>query len=129
MWYNLAMTELLGMFKPEIVFSLAFFIGFVGFGIFFNNSFWPWFKDFMAYRQAYDEASQKRYDQMVEIIGEFKQEMSAFRETHSIILAYLIADLTENQPEHPGDSAAARALKKRQSTQDLLLRRLEETPK
>lgn len=120
---------MLALFKPDFVFSLAFFVGFLGFGYFIDNSVWPWFKDYMAARLAADDARQTRYDKMLDVLGEFKEEMGAFRETHSIILAYLIADLTENESFHDPDSAAARALKKRQSTQDLLLRHIQNDPK
>ena len=120
------MAEILGMYKPDIVFSLAFFIGFIGFGLFFSNSVWPWMQAYLDKAQAIDGARQARYDRMLDVISEFKTELGAFRETHNIILAYIIADMTKNEPESETDSAAARALKKRQSTQDLLLRRIQD---
>ena len=115
--------DFLPFFKPEFVFSLSFFIGFIGFGVFFSRSVWPWFQSYMNKAQEIDAGRQARYDRMLDIIAEFKTELGAFRETHNVILAYIIADLTKGEPE---DSPAARALKRRQSTQDLLLRRLEE---
>ena len=118
--------DFLPFFKPEFVFSLSFFIGFVGFGIFFSRSVWPWVQHYMDNAQDIDAGRQARYDKMLDIIAEFKTELGAFRETHNVILAYIIADLTKNEPEAEGDSPAARALKRRQSTQDLLLRRMEE---
>jgi hypothetical protein len=121
------MIELVKFFQPEIVFSLTFFIGFIGFGLFFNNSVWPWFKGYMDKAQDMDAARQARYDKMLDVIAEFKTELGAFRETHNIILAYIIADLTESKPENQDDTPAARALKRRQSTQDLLLRRIQDT--
>lgn len=120
------MADALAVFKPEFVFSLAFFIGFVGFGLFFNGSVWPWLQGYLDKAQAIDGARQARYDKMLDVIGEFKTELGAFRETHNIILAYIIADMTKNQPEGENDSPAARALKRRQSTQDLLLRKIED---
>ena len=120
------MADALAVFKPEFVFSLAFFIGFVGFGLFFNGSVWPWLQSYLDKAQAIDGARQDRYDKMLDVIGDFKTELGAFRETHSIILAYIIADITKNEPESDTDSPAARALKKRQSTQDLLLRRIQD---
>lgn len=120
------MAEALAIFKPEFVFSLAFFIGFVGFGLFFNGSVWPWLQGYLDKAQEIDGARQARYDKMLDVIGDFKTELGAFRETHSIILAYIIADITKNEPETDSDSPTARALKKRQSTQDLLLRRIQD---
>lgn len=119
-------TDYLVFFQPEFVFSLSFFIGFLGFGWFINGSVWPWFQKYMDKAQDIDAGRQARYDKMLDIIAEFKTELGAFRETHNVILAYIIADLTKSEPESEGDSPAARALKRRQSTQDLLLRRLEE---
>ena len=119
------MAELVAMFKPEFVFSLAFFIGFVGFGYFVNGSVWPWFQTYMNRAQDIDANRQSRYDKMLDVISEFKNELGAFRETHSIILAYLIADLTDNKPEQDTDTPAARALKRRQTTHDLLLRKIQ----
>ena len=119
------MTELLTLFRPEFVFSLAFFIGFVGVGYFVNNSLWPWLQVYLTKNQEIDASRQARYDRMLDVISEFKTELGAFRETHSIILAYLIADLTENKSESELDSPAIRALKRRQSTQDLLLRKID----
>lgn len=120
------MADALAVFKPEFVFSLAFFIGFVGFGLFFNGSVWPWLQSYLDKAQALDGARQVRYDKMLDVIGDFKTELGAFRETHSIILAYIIADITKNESESDADSPAARAMKKRQSTQDLLLRRIQD---
>lgn len=37
------MTEILNLFNPEIVFSLIFFLGFIGLGWWFYNQLWPWF--------------------------------------------------------------------------------------
>lgn len=117
------------MYKPDFVFSLAFFVGFVGFGVFFSQSVWPWLQRYLDKAQSIDGARQARYDRMLDVIGEFKTELGAFRETHNIILAYIIADMTKNHPETEGDSAAERGLKKRQSTQDLLLRRIQDEKK
>lgn len=121
------MADALAVFKPEFVFSLAFFIGFVGFGLFFNGSVWPWLQSYLDKAQEIDGARQARYDRMLDVIGDFKIELGAFRETHNIILAYIIADMTKSEPESETDTPAARALKKRQSTQDLLLRRIQDT--
>jgi hypothetical protein len=121
------MADALAVFKPEFVFSLAFFIGFVGFGLFFNGSVWPWLQNYLDKNQEIDSARQARYDRMLDVIGDFKIELGAFRETHNIILAYIIADMTKNEPETDTDTPAARALKKRQSTQDLLLRRIQDS--
>lgn len=126
MCYNGGMADIINLFKPEFVFSLAFFIGFIGFGYFVNNSVWPWLQMYLNKSQEIDGNRQARYDRMLDVISEFQREIGAFRETHSIILAYLIADLTENKPETEADSPETRALKRRQSTQDMLLRRLEE---
>ena len=120
------MAEALAIFKPEFVFSLAFFIGFVGFGLFFNGSVWPWLQGYLDKAQEIDGQRQARYDKMLDVIAEFKVELGAFRETHNIILAYIIAGMTKNEPESDADTPAARALKKRQSTQDLLLRRIQD---
>lgn len=117
--------SILAIFKPDFVFSLAFIAGFIGLGRFVDGSLFPWFKEYMQQRSVLEEAELKRNDQLFEILTAFKAELSAFRETHSIILAYIISDLTSNEPEKDTDTAAARALKKRQTTQDLLLRRLE----
>lgn len=116
---------ILALFKPDFVFSLTFIVAFLGFGHFVNKSFFPWFKEYMAMRSVSQDLQQKRFDMMIQVMTDFRSELSAFRETHSIILAYIISDLTENQPEKPSDTAAVRALKKRQSTQDILLRRVE----
>jgi hypothetical protein len=123
------MAEVLSMYKPDFVFSLSFFVGFVGFGVFFSQSVWPWLQSYLDKAQSIDGARQARYDRMLDVIGEFKTELGAFRETHNIILAYIIADMTKNHPETEGDSAAERGLKKRQSTQDLLLRRIQDEKK
>lgn len=120
------LETIFNLFKPDLVFSLSFLIGFLGFGYFVNNSLFPWLKEWLSFRAAAHEANQNRFDVIISVISEFRAELSAFRETHSIILAYLISDLTENKPETAGDSAAARALKRRQTTQDMLLRRLED---
>lgn len=120
---------ILALFKPDFVFSLTFLVGFLGFGYFINNSFFPWLKEYMNHRLEVDEIRQKRWETIIEVIADFRQELGAFRETHSIVLAYLISDLTEGEPEKESDTPTVRALKKRQSTQDLLLRRLEDNPK
>ena len=73
---------ILSLFKPDFVFSLTFLVGFLGFGYFVNNSFFPWFKEYMAMRQASHEVQQKRFDILMEIMTEFKSELSAFRVTH-----------------------------------------------
>jgi hypothetical protein len=122
----MSFDAILSLFKPDFVFSLTFLVGFLGFGYFINNSFFPWLKGYMEKRLDIDEIRQRRWDTIIDVIADFKQELGAFRETHAIILAYLISDLTDNQPEKEGDSPAVRALKNRQTTQDLLLRRLEE---
>jgi hypothetical protein len=121
--------EIIKLFQPEVVFSLTFFIAFIGFGLFINNSVWPWLKGYLDQAQTIDGNRQARYDKMLDVIAEFKTELGAFRETHNVILSYIIADMTKNQPESEGDSAASRALKKRQSTQDLLLRRIQDEKK
>lgn len=117
------MVELLNVLKPEFVFSMSFFIGFIGLGWFINNSLWPWLKDYLSRGQDLELARQQRNDKMMEVMGDLKQELGSFRETHSIVLSYIIADLTDKNS--PGSTATTRALKRRQSTQDLLLRHLE----
>jgi hypothetical protein len=121
------MLEVAKLFQPEVVFSLSFFIAFIGFGFFIDKSVWPWLKDYLTEAQRIDAGRQVRYDRMLDVIAEFKTELGAYRETHNIILAYLMADLTENKPDSPSDSAAMRALKQRQTTQDILLRRIEDS--
>ena len=37
-------TDYLKFYTPDFVFSLAFFIGFIGFGLFFSREFWPWLR-------------------------------------------------------------------------------------
>lgn len=117
------MIELVSLFRPEFVFSLAFFIGFIGFGFFFNNNFWPWLKTYLDKTQEIDAARQARYDKMLEVISEFKHELGAFRETHSIVLAYIISDFTGQN--NSNDPVEVEKQKRRSKTQDLLLRRLE----
>lgn len=119
---------ILSLFKPDFVFSLTFLVGFLGFGYFVNNSFFPWFKEYMAHRLEVEESRQKRWDALIEVMSDFRQELSAFRETHAIIMAYIIADLDQSKREGEDDrpeTAAERALRKRQSTQDILLRKIQ----
>ena len=116
----------LALFKPDFVFSLTFLVGFLGFGLFFKRDLFPWVTGYMDKRLEADEKTQKRWDDVIGVIVDLRQELGAFRETHAIIMAYIISDLTDNEPEKPTDTAAVRALKRRQTTQDLLLRRLED---
>lgn len=118
----------LSLFKPDFVFSLTFLVGFLGFGIFFKRDFFPWMTEYMARRLEADENRQKRWDDVVGVITDLRQELGAFRETHAIVMAYIISDL-EREEEYKKDdrpeSASERALKRRQSTQDLLLRKIQ----
>jgi hypothetical protein len=119
---------ILALFKPDFVFSLTFLVGFLGFGYFINNSFFPWFKEFMAHRLEVEELRQKRWDALIQVISDFRQELGAFRETHAIIMAYIISDLDNEERKGENDrpeTASERALRKRQSTQDILLRKIQ----
>lgn len=106
--------SILTLFKPDFVFSLVFLLAFLGFGHFVNSSLFPWFKEYMAARFIAQESESKRFDQMIEVITEFKGELSAFRETHAIILAYIINNLTENENQKASDTASVLALRKKQ---------------
>lgn len=41
------MADYLSFYTPDFVFSLAFFIGFLGFGLWWARDFWPWAKQYL----------------------------------------------------------------------------------
>lgn len=41
------MENYLSFYTPDFVFSLAFFIGFLGFGLWWAKDFWPWAKQYL----------------------------------------------------------------------------------
>jgi hypothetical protein len=56
-------------------------------------------------------------------MSQFRQELAAFRETHAIIMAYIISDLDNEKKRGENDrpeTPAERAHRKRQSTQEFL---------
>lgn len=122
------LDTVLALFKPDLVFSLSFLVGFLGFGIFVNNSLFPWLKSYTDKRLEAEERRQKRWDDVIGVIVDLRQELGAFRETHAIVMAYIIADLERAEEQKNNDrpeTASERALKRRQSTQDLLLRKIQ----
>lgn len=119
---------ILALFKPDFVFSLTFLVGFLGFGLFFKRDLFPWVTGYMDKRLAVDETRQKRWDDVIGVIVDLRQELGAFRETHAIVMAYIISDLERTEEQRNNDrpeTATERALKRRQSTQDLLLRKIQ----
>lgn len=103
------MVELiLGLFKPDTVFSLTFFLAFLGLGWFFNFSFWPWWKTHQDTKQKMqheiklkeieiEQKRQDRWDTVIDTIGQLKEEMGAFRQTLDIIMAHLIDNWFEKK--------------------------------
>jgi hypothetical protein len=85
---------LLEHFKPDFVFSLVFFIGFIGFGVFFSRQVWPWFQTYVDKRLEYDYMiSAQRWEVMKALsddIGEMKKEFQAFVENERKILDILL---------------------------------------
>jgi hypothetical protein len=85
---------LLEHFKPDFVFSLAFFIGFIGFGLFFSRQVWPWFQAHLDKRLEYDYMiSAQRWEVMKALsddIGHLKEEFQAFVENERKILDILL---------------------------------------
>jgi hypothetical protein len=89
-----SVDSLLGFFKPDFVFSLSFFVAFIGFGVFFSKQFWPWFQAYVDKRQEYDYMiSAQRWEVMKALsddIGEMKKEFQAFLENERKILDILL---------------------------------------
>jgi hypothetical protein len=46
------MTDYMTFYNPDIVFSLAFFIGFIGFGVWWSKDLWPWLKGYLDKAQS-----------------------------------------------------------------------------
>ncbi len=99
------MIELiLSLFKPDTVFSLTFFLLFLGLGWFLNFSFWPWIKTYLDIRQKLnhelrmaeldiEKKRQERWDTVIDTLSEFKEELGAFREKLDVIMSYFISEL------------------------------------
>lgn len=99
------MVELiLSLFKPDTVFSFTFFLMFLGLGWFLNFALWPWLKAYLDNRQKLnhelrlaeleiERKRQERWDTVITTLGEFKQELGAFREKLDVIISYFIAEL------------------------------------
>lgn len=86
-------TKLLDIFKPDFVFSLTFFIAFIGFGLFFNNQFWPWLKGYLDKKLEYDyQISHQRWEvikSLGEDLSEMKEDFAGFHENQRHILDIL----------------------------------------
>jgi hypothetical protein len=86
---------ILSLFKPDIVFSLSFFVAFIGFGIFFSKQFWPWFQSYVDKRLEYDYMiSAQRWEVMKALsddLGTMKKDFSGFVENERKILDILMA--------------------------------------
>jgi hypothetical protein len=129
-----SLEAILALFRPDFVFSLAFIVGFWGFGYFFYTLFFPWFVKFMSDKQEYRAQQDKRIEAITDVLVEVKEELSALRTTHDVILAYLIADIAETPNEKDRNTkktAALRALRRRvdrpKTAQQVLLQYIEGT--
>ena len=83
----------LDIFKPDFVFSLAFFIGFIGFGVFFSRQFWPWLKSYLDKKLEYDyQIAHQRWEvikSLGEDLGDMKEDFAGFHENQRHILDIL----------------------------------------
>lgn len=84
------MQDYLSFYTPDFVFSLAFFIGFIGFGIFFSREFWPWFKSYLD-RQLENStkirmAQLDNVKRLTDLLEKLQAEVSAITELQRYIL-------------------------------------------
>jgi hypothetical protein len=86
-------TAIANIFRPDFVFSMTFFIAFIGFGLFFNSQFWPWFKEYLNRKLEYDyQISAQRWEVLKALsddLGEMKGTFSGFHENQRKILDIL----------------------------------------
>lgn len=84
----------LEFFRPDFVFSLAFFIGFIGFGLFFSRQVWPWFQKYIDKKLEYDyQISRQRWEVMQSLstdLGHMRKDFAGFHENQRHILAILM---------------------------------------
>ena len=92
-----SLKTVLEVFQPDFVFSLCFFVGFIGFGLFFSRQVWPWAQKYLDKKLEYDyQINRQRWEVMqalTDSVGEMKTQFSAFHENQRHILAIL-------QPKH-----------------------------
>lgn len=85
---------LLEIFKPDFVFSLAFFIGFIGFGVFFSRQVWPWLRDYMNKKLEYDyQIARQRWEVMQALSDDLrgmKSDFAGFHENQRRLLDFLL---------------------------------------
>lgn len=89
-------TLLLEIFKPDFVFSLTFFVAFIGFGVFFSKSFWPWFKSYLDRKLECDyQISRQRWEVLEALaadIRDMRADFSAFHENQRRMLDHLLQE-------------------------------------
>lgn len=97
-----SINPLLAFFQPDFVFSLTFFIAFIGFGVFFSRQFWPWLKEYLNKRLEYEYMiSSQRWEVIKALsddIGVMKNQFAGFHENERKILDILLknrADCTK----------------------------------
>lgn len=87
------LNVVLAVFKPDFVFSLAFLIGFLGFGVFFSKQFWPWIQKYLDKKLEYDyQISKQRWEVIQSLsqdLGDMKEDFAGFHENQRRILDIL----------------------------------------
>ncbi len=83
----------LEVFRPDFVFSITFFIAFIGFGVFFSRQFWPWIQKYLDKKIEYDyQISTQRWEVLRALsddLGVMKKDFSGFLENERKILDIL----------------------------------------
>ncbi len=89
-------TLLIEAFKPDFVFSLTFFVAFLGFGLFFSRQVWPWWKDHLDKKLEYEyQISRQRWEVLQSLstdLNNMRTDFSAFHENQRRILDYLFQE-------------------------------------
>jgi hypothetical protein len=84
------MENYLSFYTPDFVFSLAFFIGFIGFGVWWSKDLWPWAKGYLDKAQS-DSTSIRlaqldNVKQLTEAISKISIELTSMTELQRYIL-------------------------------------------
>ena len=94
---------ILRMFQPDFVFSLTFFIGFIGFGAFFSRQVWPWLKDYLDRRMEYEmQISKQRWEVMTHLsedLSEIKATLPLIHEAQRLLIDRLLRGRGEDKDE------------------------------
>ena len=98
------MEDVLSLYDQQAVVTLIFFLGFVGFGLWFNRSGWPWLTKYWERRQELqhsieekrleceaesDRRWQETTERMSENFAKLTGELEGFRSTMSAVVGTL----------------------------------------